>query len=422
MKIGLLVDYLEKFYHSDLEKSKFDNLKKKKLSFKSYKDKLDFWLSEDGLRNYVGDIIGEDLYCFRKVVKIEGDPLEYKKAQIYREEISWEKDDKYGIERKRIKRNYDQALEWFEKDFVSILPQTPEEIKIFNEMRIQWTKSQHENIIFNMHAECLDSAVSIRGFEEITSKADDKAKVKKRIKEIERTQETVENYKYITASGNPIGAHPRSLSNRLFPRRKDRSLNPDSFHLRNTLNYFFEEYIEMNRSMDLSFEPLNDFEIKTLVLAKESWEYLKYLRALTHMPQEKDSKTNPLVDGSEGNKDNNTGSKKTQSPNSFDEIFKPNVDVKVCIDALKKVEPPIIDNNLNYILSAKEKSAMAAWINVLIKRKKINSCDHKDLPKLLNKKFAGLNLGYDGRIFRGDNKTQAYLKYRGRLMAILPQS
>lgn len=107
-------------------------------------------------------------------------------------------------------------------------------------------------------------------------------------------------------------------------------------------------------------------------------------------------------------------------PKNFDEMFEFPELIKDCINVLRTVTPPIINNQDKYNLGSKSKGSFVAWITAL-KKKGLISAKIPDMiiAKHLNERFKGLDLGKDGRTLRNPNTT-AYKKYYTTLLNLLP--
>ncbi len=93
-------------------------------------------------------------------------------------------------------------------------------------------------------------------------------------------------------------------------------------------------------------------------------------------------------------------------------------DIAIYLDALKKVEPPVIDNSFHYRLGERQKGAVVAWVEVLRQKGKISRVNDEILSGLLNKKIKGLNLSTDGRTLRNLGTT-AYNKYHNAFLDLI---
>ena len=118
--------------------------------------------------------------------------------------------------------------------------------------------------------------------------------------------------------------------------------------------------------------------------------------------------------------ESNSGDSKLKlyQPQTFDELFVKPEFLTTCIEVLQKVEPAIIDGNLNYLLGSRQKGSIVAWIAVLKQRSKIAAIKDSDLAALLNDKFKGLFLGKDGRTLR-NTRTTSYTKYHNQLLNLI---
>ena len=89
-----------------------------------------------------------------------------------------------------------------------------------------------------------------------------------------------------------------------------------------------------------------------------------------------------------------------------------------CYQILIEYQPPILNKDFKFLLDSKKKSVIAAWISVLEERGYIKKMvDNEKLVLLLNKKIKDLNLGKNGRIFRGDDKPRIFHDYRKTFLA-----
>lgn len=119
----------------------------------------------------------------------------------------------------------------------------------------------------------------------------------------------------------------------------------------------------------------------------------------------------------------NTAQQKEQitieAPKGFKDIFT-NSEWEIYINALHKVENPVIDKEYNYIGKARnDKGVICSWIKDLqnkgIIKKKHN---RQELAIVLNNEISGLNLGKDGKTF--DNTSTVYdKKYKEKLQNLI---
>lgn len=93
-------------------------------------------------------------------------------------------------------------------------------------------------------------------------------------------------------------------------------------------------------------------------------------------------------------------------PKSFKDIFLV-PDWQDLIDVLKKLEPPLLDKDLNFIGKEKGgKGIICSWISTLKNKGKIKpSINRQDLAKVLNNEIKNLNLGSDGSTFSKVNNS-----------------
>jgi hypothetical protein len=91
-----------------------------------------------------------------------------------------------------------------------------------------------------------------------------------------------------------------------------------------------------------------------------------------------------------------------KQPENLDEIFKdPNI-IEPCINILRQLENPLIDESYNYI--GKNKTLVCIWLEELLKNSFIKKYRDKRYVILLNRKFPGLDMTKDGSLFRKTSK------------------
>lgn len=106
--------------------------------------------------------------------------------------------------------------------------------------------------------------------------------------------------------------------------------------------------------------------------------------------------------------------------NTIEDLFESLEVAQLCIDVLKKTEPPIINYDCSFRLGPRMKGAIVAWIDALKDKGLINQqIKDAELAILLNQKFPNLELGKDGRSLRNPGST-AYKKYYNSLKSLLP--
>lgn len=121
-----------------------------------------------------------------------------------------------------------------------------------------------------------------------------------------------------------------------------------------------------------------------------------------------DLKTQLIKNENKYTKEVNQSSSKTKKdqkeiilrPTSFNDIFLV-PDWHDLINVLAKLEPPLIDKDLNFIGKKRGgKGIICCWILTLINKGKINSSIKRQfLAEVLNKEIKNLNLGLDGSTF-----------------------
>lgn len=107
-----------------------------------------------------------------------------------------------------------------------------------------------------------------------------------------------------------------------------------------------------------------------------------------------------------------------ENPLEFGDIFVKD-NWKTYIDALHKVENPVIDKEYNFIgLPRKDKGVICSWIKDLQTKGFINKkYNRQQLVTVLNNEIKGLNLGKDGKTF--DNSSTVYdTKYKENLIKL----
>ena len=106
--------------------------------------------------------------------------------------------------------------------------------------------------------------------------------------------------------------------------------------------------------------------------------------------------------------------------NSFEDMFKKSGSASIAIEVLKKVTPPIISKDNEFVLGSRSKGAVTAWVSALRSKGYIhNGLKDKEIAPLLNVTLPKLNLGADGRTLR-NTQTTAYKKYYTDILSLLP--
>lgn len=107
-------------------------------------------------------------------------------------------------------------------------------------------------------------------------------------------------------------------------------------------------------------------------------------------------------------------------PDKLDDILH---DPGFCFSFLMDSEPPVISNEFRFLLDSKKKFKIVAWYEVLNERGYVRSkIKLTDLVRLVNAKIEGLNLGKDGRIFRGEEgKAHYFDDFKNALISKIPK-
>jgi hypothetical protein len=114
--------------------------------------------------------------------------------------------------------------------------------------------------------------------------------------------------------------------------------------------------------------------------------------------------------------------KKKEEPQTFEELFYNPEHAEPCLNILRELQPPAIDQINNYI--GKAKGVFPLWIRVLKSHKPEPLIKHfKDIvyKDLLNQKLKGLNLSKDASEFRKQYKRLENDKIELDIKAILSQ-
>ena len=107
-----------------------------------------------------------------------------------------------------------------------------------------------------------------------------------------------------------------------------------------------------------------------------------------------------------------------KAPESLKQTFTDPLQYHKCIASLLEVNPPIIDNKMNFLLGERQKGAIVAWVSILRKHNIIHNVNDAMLSNLLNQAFHSLKLGRDGRSLRNIGTT-SYRKYHSQLLKLL---
>lgn len=110
---------------------------------------------------------------------------------------------------------------------------------------------------------------------------------------------------------------------------------------------------------------------------------------------------------------------KKSSIDNLNDLFVDQKAYELGIETLLWVKPPVINENLMFLLGSRQKGAISAWIDALSKKGKIRKAGDAELAILLNKAFSGLNLGADGKTLRNPGTT-SYIKYHKQFLELIP--
>ena len=142
-------------------------------------------------------------------------------------------------------------------------------------------------------------------------------------------------------------------------------------------------------------------------------KWLKDLLSTQIVYSEQEAKKLALTAGTlNGNKDGVEMDKK------FEDLFGDIKYAKSCVEVLKRVSPPIINDAEEYCLGRSSKSAVVAFYNILLEKGRVERESDMNLAELFNRRFPKLNLDRTGRIFR-DGKRAAYRKYEDQLRSLI---
>lgn len=99
------------------------------------------------------------------------------------------------------------------------------------------------------------------------------------------------------------------------------------------------------------------------------------------------------------------------------DIFKNNDDFELCIDELRKTNPPIINSKRKYLLGDRKKKSIVAWIDILNKKDFISKPNDKLLAPLLTEYFE--NFSISDKTLRNE-PTDLYEDYEKHFQIALP--
>jgi|SRR5450755_1975831 hypothetical protein len=92
---------------------------------------------------------------------------------------------------------------------------------------------------------------------------------------------------------------------------------------------------------------------------------------------------------------------------TFDDLFKDKNDIPYCLNALRLVIPPVVNDSEEYLHKSK-KGPIVAWKNVLSVFGYIHSVNNQTVAGILNVKFKNLNIREES--FR-TVQSRVYLEY-----------
>lgn len=84
---------------------------------------------------------------------------------------------------------------------------------------------------------------------------------------------------------------------------------------------------------------------------------------------------------------------------NFNDLFKNKSLIEPCINLLRELEKPMINDKDEYIGGERSKSVLSVWVNEIQRKGWMERVSDKTLAILLNKKFPNLNLYEDGSAF-----------------------
>ena len=112
----------------------------------------------------------------------------------------------------------------------------------------------------------------------------------------------------------------------------------------------------------------------------------------------------------------NIRTKKTESELLPENLFRNAIDSQACLDVMKKVLPPIIDDDGNFKLTERYKGAVVIWYDLLSRKGKTNNLTIEHRTKVINDLIPGLNI--NKRSFSNINQ-RANNKYFNQLQQLI---
>ncbi|MDJ1495154.1 hypothetical protein QNI19_19600 [Cytophagaceae bacterium DM2B3-1] len=118
----------------------------------------------------------------------------------------------------------------------------------------------------------------------------------------------------------------------------------------------------------------------------------------------------PKLTGKKTNCDLTLNQKTPTTLHSFDDLFYDPENITMYLDALRKIDQPVISEKNTWLKRKGNITILVEWIEVLEEKGKIKSIKKHDLIPLLEKKFSGLSMSKDGSNFRKVSSSQKSYK------------
>ena len=225
---------------------------------------------------------------------------------------------------------------------------------------------------------------------------------------------------FIELFKDSLQAKAREFENK-FPVIQERYLIVKNYELDNSFNNFFQAIINFSKQSEKNLEILikgSAHQMAITLVWKEIFNPDTDINAFPIEIREYkiNSQRKPVIQFF--NLDDIEGIKHEKNYNDIklQNIFTEINNYDVCINALRTVNPPVIDNANNYLLGEREKGAIVAWIEVLKKRGKIKTIERNELAEILNNSILGLEIS--SRTL-GNIKTTACNKYFSKLTSLI---